>query len=169
MQALSLRQIVTVLVLLFASLLGLGFFSGMFDRVLGTTPAAQPLLDKNGTRIPPPRPAPRPEDYVAAQPTHGFQLLVSYVGSGFEPSRASIKSGDTIRFTNNSREKLWVAAAGDHLYPAMQNGCGSSALDSCRALSPGEYWEFTFDKIGTWMFQNNLDKGKTGTVEVIVK
>ena len=82
-------------------------------------------------------------------------------------NKLKIKKGDTVRFTNNSTGDLWIAAVGpDPLYPAVQNGCGSSALDSCRTLAPGEYWEFTFAEKGDWHFVNNVDKSKTGVVHV---
>ncbi|MDO8576016.1 MAG: hypothetical protein Q7R90_01745, partial [bacterium] len=94
----------------------------------------------------------------------GFQYLVSYTDRGFEPTRLTVKQGETVRFTNNSSEGLWVAAGGEKLYPGVVNGCGSSALDSCRPIGQGEFWEFTFDAAGTWMFSNNIDKEKSGTV-----
>ena len=91
--------------------------------------------------------------------------------SGFEPKDATVHQSDTVRFTNNSTRDLWIAADGSSgpVYPGVQNGCGSSALDSCRTLSPGEYWEFTFAKSGTWAFLNNLDKGDSGVVRVHVE
>ena len=128
--------------------------------------AEQPL-DQNGVRIPPPPPAPRPEDMTAAQNPKGFQLLVSYVNTGFEPREGTIKVDDTVRFVNNSTGQVWIAASGSSLYPAAQNGCGSSALDSCRALDPGESWEFTFTKKGSWRFANNLDKSVDGVIVVV--
>jgi plastocyanin len=129
-------------------------------------------VDKAGVRIPPPRPEPTEADLVANQNPKGFQLLVSYVNSGFEPHEASIKVGDTVRFTNNSTHDLWVAASGaggSPLYPGVDNGCGSSQLDTCKALKPGEYWEFTFAAPGSWSFSNNLDKAKTGDLVVTVR
>jgi plastocyanin len=114
----------------------------------------------------PPQLPPTAADMIDAQPTTGFQYLVSYTDSGFAPTTLQVHSGDTVRFTNNSHAKLWVAATGDQLYPAVQNGCGSSALDSCGPLNPGEYWQFTFTKTGTWEFYNNLDTSETGTITV---
>ncbi len=118
-----------------------------------------------------PASAPIPEppftDAVRAQlaASHGFQELLSYTDRGFEPLHYSIKRGDTVRFTNNSQEKLWVAADGDAVYP-ITGDCGSSALDSCTPIGPGEFWEFTFTEGGTWTVVNNLDKSKVGVVEV---
>lgn len=121
---------------------------------------------QNGVRTPPPPPPMTASDTIAAQQGNVFQLLVSYTDTGFEPRTATIKAGDTVRFTNNSSGQLWVAASGDTLYPSVQNGCGSSALDSCQALTPGEFWEFTFTQAGTWEFDNNLNKSDAGTLIV---
>lgn len=105
---------------------------------------------------------------IAAQlaASHGFALLVSYTNSGFEPSTGKIKKGEAVRFTNNSSENLWIAASGEKLYPGVANGCGSSALDTCKALKPGEFWEFTFDAAGTWGYHNNSNTEKAGTIRV---
>jgi plastocyanin len=107
-------------------------------------------------------------EMVSAQSPKGFQLLISYVDSGFEPRSATLHAGDTVRFTNNSTEALWVAsigAGGSQVYPGTSN-CGGSPFDSCGALQPGEYWEFTFRQKGTWEFINNFDKSKTGSITV---
>ena len=98
--------------------------------------------------------------------SHGFQYLVSYTNKGFEPAELTLKKGEAVRFTNNSSHNVWIAADGTSapLYPAVQNGCGSSALDSCHALRPGDFWEFTFAARGTWGYRDNLDKSKAGVV-----
>ena len=107
---------------------------------------------------------------IAAQlaKSHGFQMLVSYTDRGFEPTKTSIKTGEAIRFTNNSSRTLWIASApvGDAaLYPGTSD-CGASAFDTCKALKPREFWEFTFTQSGTWGYQNNLNKNDTATVSV---
>ena len=120
------------------------------------------------TRQAPPAPPLTASEMIAAQDPKGFQLLVSYVNTGFEPQNATIKVGDTVRFTNNSTENMWVAAIGtaaNPLYPGTSN-CSASAFDSCGPLQPGYYWEFTFTQKGTWEFQNNLDKSNTATITV---
>ena len=95
-------------------------------------------------------------------------MLVSYTDRGFEPSNTTIKSGETIRFTNNSSHDLWIAANGtsaNPIYPGTSN-CGASALDTCKSLKPGDFWEFTFTQAGTWGYQNNLQKNDMATVRV---
>lgn len=122
-----------------------------------TTPAAEVV-----------KPIPPYTEEIAAQlaTSKGFQLLVSYTDNGFEPATGTIKKGETVRFTNNSSGDLWLAASGEKLYPSVVNGCGSSALDTCKALKPQEFWEFTFAAAGTWGYHNNSDTGKVGTIRV---
>ena len=111
-------------------------------------------------------PPPSAEVLAVLAKSNGFQFLISYTDRGFEPAELSVKKGETVRFTNNSSESLWVAARGDTLYPPEADGCGSSALDSCASLSPGAFWEFTFARVGVWNYQNSLDAEKYGIVRV---
>jgi len=125
----------------------------------------QTVLPKN---TPPPITASEQEQM---QQMPVFQYLVSYTDGGFQPTTLTVKKGDVVRFTNNSSQSLWVASVGegsDQVYPGASS-CGSSPFDSCEALNPGDFWEFTFDQPGTWEFQNNLDKTKSGTLTVAVQ
>ncbi|MBI4087968.1 hypothetical protein HY418_01125, partial [Candidatus Kaiserbacteria bacterium] len=74
-----------------------------------------------------PIPQPPLTDAVKQQlaASSGFQELVSYTKNGFEPSEFSIAKSDTVRFTNNSHDDIWVAASGSagSIYPGVQNGC----------------------------------------------
>ncbi len=100
----------------------------------------------------------------------GFQLLVSYTDGGFQPSHASIKRGDTVRFTNNSSGEVWVSAAAVHngnIFPGGPSSCGQSAFDSCTALQPKEFWEFTFDESGTWGYINVANPTHDAALEVV--
>jgi plastocyanin len=134
-----------------------------FGASLPTMPA--PSSTSAVSKAPPP-----PSADVAAKlaKSHGFQALVSYTDRGFEPAVASIKKGDTVRFTNNSTEDLWVAATGTSgaVYPGTGKECGQSAFDACATLKHGEFWEFTFDAVGTWGYKNNSDIAKTGIIHV---
>lgn len=113
-------------------------------------------------------PAPTPQQLAVLKTMKPFQYLVSYTDRGFEPPALAMKRGDTVRFVNNSSGDLWVAAAGaqEHpIYPGTSE-CGGSSFDSCKALEPGDFWQFTFDESGLWKYQNNVDKTKTGIVRV---
>jgi plastocyanin len=147
---------VLAILVLIASVLRLGS-----PRTVLRPVAATP----DGTSIPSLTPAVQAQ--LAA--SHGFQYLVSYTGRGFEPATLTIKKGETVRFTNNSDEDLWVAATGasGKVYPAASNNeCGQSAFDSCVSISRGGFWEFTFTRTGTWSYQNNRDTKMTAIITV---
>jgi plastocyanin len=157
----------------------LGFFAlviiviGLILVFLGAWPTEQPQTSTNptstsGVRVPPPQPVPTASDTTAAQSPDTFQLLVSYVNSGFEPKSATIQAGETVRFTNNSTSPLWlvsVATAQDPLYPGISS-CGASTFDSCGPLQPGQNWQFTFAQKGTWEVGNGFDKSKSASITV---
>lgn len=98
-----------------------------------------------------------------------FHALASYTDRGFEPSVLTIKRGETVRFTNNSSNDVWIAADGSavQIYPRTKSVCGSSDLDSCEPFAPMDFWQFRFDIAGEWEVVNNLDKSMSG--EVIVQ
>ena len=80
-----------------------------------------------------------------------FNALASYIDGTFEPKNVAIKAGQTIRFVNNSTDDL--------------NLCGT-AFTSCTTLKPGQYWQFTFTKAGTWTYDNKLQTTASGSVVV---
>ena len=96
--------------------------------------------------------------------TKGFQALVSYTDSGFEPRTVTIKAGQSIRFTNNSSHPLRVART--QVAAAETTDCQPGSFDSCAALKPQEFWEFIFAKPGVVRFENVSDPTKTGTINV---
>ncbi|OGG57501.1 hypothetical protein A2853_04035 [Candidatus Kaiserbacteria bacterium RIFCSPHIGHO2_01_FULL_55_17] len=121
-----------------------------------------PLAQRSGAPpgFPSSAPTPRPADYVEAQ--GGFQYLVSYTDTGFEPTVLTVKRGETVRFTNNSSVPLMVAQAGT----SAETPCAPELLKSCRTLGHGEYWEYTFTSAGTVDFRNSADSG-VGTITVL--
>lgn len=147
-----------VVIAVIVGLLGLSFY-------LAQKPSDIPGSEtEDNTPIPQPAYTEAVQAQLAA--SNGFQALVSYTNGGFEPAKLSIDKGDTIRFTNNTHKDLWVAAGGGPLYPSLPDSCGSSALDSCHMLRPGEFWEFMFDVAGSWSYLNSVDKTKQGVVNV---
>jgi plastocyanin len=155
-----------VLILLLLGVLMIAGTQVIYPRGSGM-PFYQQLF-VSGTNTPPLQPESSINNTVEVRNKYPFDVLVSYTNDGFEPAELAIRSGGTVRFTNNSEQYLWVAADGTFgsVYPAIQNGCGSSALDSCYALRPGEYWQFSFGAQGTWVLHNNLNKNKVTVVHV---
>lgn len=99
-----------------------------------------------------------------------FQVLVTYTENGFEPKTVNINKGDTVRFMDQSTNGMWVAS-NNHpthsLYPEKSaSDCAGSSFDTCRVLKAGEFWEFTFNKVGTWRYHNHMNPSDEGTVVV---
>ena len=158
------RKPLTVLALLLLIVFAAYLFSGPAPNVEEQGEALGDLIRAGKA----PMPAFSSTTEARLKASKGFQALVSYTDTGFEPTELTIKEGETIRFTNNSSDKLWVAASGKTIYPAG-GGCASSAFDSCAAFEPMDYWEFTFSQSGEWDFVNNIDKTKGGVVRVNVE
>ena len=147
--------------------LGALFFVAIIVALAVTALRAPQKDETAGDNVIPPYTA---EVQARLQKSRGFEVLISYTNRGFEPSAVSLNAGESVRFTNNSSHDLWVASEGTAetpVYPGKSE-CGSSAFDTCRALKPHEFWEFTFTEVGTWLFRNNLDKEAKGTVRVEV-
>ena len=111
---------------------------------------------------------PSPEVVAILEKSRGFEVLISYEDNGFWPKEATIRRGESVRFFNASSQDVWIAAAGadtSPVYPGTSE-CGASLFDSCKALQPRDFWEFTFEKEGVWNYQNNLEKRDTGIVRV---
>ncbi len=106
------------------------------------------------------------EEPVVADPI--FHALVEYTSSGFSPKTVTINKGETVRFTGQTN--VWPASANHPthtLYPEKSaNDCLGTSFDACRVLKAGEFWEFTFNEVGTWGFHNHTRANDTGVVIV---
>lgn len=98
-------------------------------------------------------------------------VQVTYGASGFSPATVTIKRGETVTFTNQSGQKMWVAT-GPH--PAHTGYAGTplaehcpdtagTAFDQCAAT---DSYSFTFEKAGTWKYHNHYLSSDTGTIIV---
>jgi plastocyanin len=115
------------------------------------------------TRIAPPNAA----VVMQLQESHGFQAFVSYTDGSFQPATSTIKVGQTIRFTNNSSNDIWVGQITSENTPSDPNTQGCDVqFNSCHALRPGNFAEFTFPAIGTFYYMDNLDTATRGAVIV---
>lgn len=72
-----------------------------------------------------PRTAPPPTANDIAVAQRGFQHLVAYTSAGFRPASFVMKSGEIVRFVNNTAAPAQISYA--HAASPM--------------LSPGQYWE----------------------------
>ena len=105
-----------------------------------------------------------------------YAALITYTDGGFSPATTNVKVGDTVRFVNNASRGMWVGAdehpthteydgtaTREHCQEGQTTG---GAFDMCRQAAPGEFWEFTFTKAGTFDFHNHAQSSHGGTVVV---
>ncbi len=99
-----------------------------------------------------------------------FDTTITYSDNGFEPSEVSIKQGTRVRFLNTSQAAFWPAS-GVHpthsLYPEKEStDCLGSSFDACEPLPKGEFYDFTFNYVGTWPYHDHLQAFNTGMITV---
>jgi plastocyanin len=81
---------------------------------------------------------------------------VSYTDNGFNPNIITIKINTTVTFVNNSSNNMWVESAKQSL-----NG-----FNQLKSVPYGGLYSYTFNKVGTWKYDNQKDSSKTGIVIV---
>jgi len=137
---------------------GYFFFSGGDDT--GTTSLGVPVPGSEGV-----------DEMIVS--TIEEEQTVTYTGSGFTPASITVAVGDTVTFTNESVNDMWVASAvhpshkvygGTTRSEHCDNGADNPAFDQCSA---GDSYSFTFDKIGSWKYHNHLRAGGIGTIVVV--
>jgi len=85
---------------------------------------------------------------------------VSYGENGFEPNSITIKVGETVTWTNNDSDEMWVAS---NPHPTHTDYPG---FDELKSVTKGQTYSFTFTKEGTWGYHNHLNPGQKGVVVV---
>ena len=102
--------------------------------------------------------------------TDPFDVAIEYTDEGYVPRDISIAKGTRVRFINHSSLESWPAS-GVHpthtLYPEKATtDCLGSSFDSCDALSPGEFFDYTFFYEGRRPFHDHLRGYHSGTITV---
>jgi plastocyanin len=157
-----------VLVALFVALVLLAFIASLFAPPKTPQPEAENKFGELIRRGEMPMPAYSISTAEKLAMNPEFHALVSYTDVGFEPQRVEIKEGETVRFTNNSSEELWIASDPSTPYPQQEGDlCNGENLDTCGPIPSMDFWEFTFDRKGEWYVVNNLEK--TQKVFVVVE
>lgn len=85
---------------------------------------------------------------------------VSYTAEGFQPNTITIKAGQSVTWTNNSSDDVWIAS---NPHPTHTDYPG---FDELKGMSNGEGYSFTFTKVGKWGYHNHLNPSQQGTVVV---
>lgn len=152
------RTLIAALVLVLLGIAGLAYYHAMEQRDIAKyqAPGAEP-----------------PGDGVigkANTSTDRFDVTITYTDNGFSPRDITIAQGTRVRFLNASHEAVWPAS-GVHpthtLYPEKEaSDCLGSAFDACRGLVPGEFYDFTFNYVGTWPFHDHVHAYNSGSIIV---
>ncbi len=96
------------------------------------------------------------------QPAQGSQV-VTFTDSGVNPAQVTVKSGQTVTWTNNSSKTVQVASNPHPTHTANRElSNGQSVLD----LASGKSASVTLTKTGTWGFHDHLNPSTVGTVIV---
>jgi len=85
---------------------------------------------------------------------------ISYTNAGFTPSVVTIRKGDSVTFTNNSSERMWVASSPHPTHTDYPE------FDQKVSVGTEVSWSFTFDEAGTYPFHNHSSSTKFGRVVV---
>jgi plastocyanin len=107
----------------------------------------------------------------AAASDDSYDVSVTYTDDGFDPRDLKVDKGTRVRFLNASGQSSFWPASGVHpthtLYPEKEPAdCLGSSFDACRELAPGEFYDFTFNYVGTWSFHDHLHAYHTGSITV---
>jgi len=86
---------------------------------------------------------------------------------GFQPREVTIRRNQSVRFKVPADAEIPVWVASD---PHPEH-TGYSEFDAARILdalpSPGEGYEFVFEKVGSWAYHNHTQPSYDGVVNVI--
>lgn len=134
-----------------------------------------------------PKPASAPTDsMVAATSTPESEVeedggpafaTITLTDAGFTPASVTVSKGETVRFINQSSRGMWVGSD-DHPTHTDYDGTSTrehcadgtstnGTFDQCASVATGEFWDYTFEKAGTFGFHNHVGASSKG--EVVVK
>ena len=90
---------------------------------------------------------------------------------GFTPDKVSINTGDTVKFTNKSTDRMWV---GSDEHPTHMEYDGTNLKSHCAAGATASFdqcaaeteYSFTFTKAGSFDYHNHARASMRGTVTV---
>jgi len=145
-------------IIIAAIILGaLGWYAFSGDRAVAPTTEAPAAMDEAAGDEP-------------------FAALVTLTDEGFTPETVTVSRGETVRFVNQSARGMWVGSD-DHPTHTEYDGtttrehCAdgvntTGTFDQCASAPAGSFWEYTFEKSGTFGYHNHTGASHTGTVVV---
>ena len=81
---------------------------------------------------------------------------ISYTDNGFSPNVITVKINTTVTFINNANSNMWVESTKQSL----------SGFNQLKMVSKGGLYSYTFNKVGTWKYDNQKVPLMTGIVIV---
>ncbi|MEK7567822.1 MAG: hypothetical protein AAB513_02795 [Patescibacteria group bacterium] len=102
--------------------------------------------------------APKPSTSNTVTPNTKTDYTINYYSSGFSPSNLTIKTGQSVRFINQAGASMYVMAT--------PSGSGFSEFDQGKSVGKGGYYDFTFNRKGTFIYYNNNKKTDTAAITV---
>ncbi|HEY0948289.1 MAG TPA: hypothetical protein VGE53_02280 [Candidatus Paceibacterota bacterium] len=102
--------------------------------------------------------------------------VVTLTDSGFTPSTLTVNAGETVRFINESSRGMWVGSDDhpthtDYDGTATREHCANGmatngTFDQCASVNKGDYWDYTFERAGSFGYHNHVGASNTGTIVV---
>ena len=84
---------------------------------------------------------------------------ITYTDNGFEPKQSTVKSGDTVRISNNTQSPMSLDSD-PHPTHTIQPELNVGDVE------PGQSKTFVITKVGTWGFHNHDNPSHTGSITV---
>lgn len=121
--------------------------------------------------------SPAPEGDTAGEEDGGPAFtVITLTDSGFSPATVTVRAGETVRFVNESSRGMWVGSD-DHPTHTEYDGtttrehCAdgtatNGTFDQCASVPAGSFWDYTFERAGTFGYHNHVGASNTGTVVV---
>ena len=144
--------IITVIILIILG--ALGYFFVMTDQYKTEKPAATTTKEQTKQASPSASDSDKEQSSVST---------VTYTDSGFSPQDLTVKSGDNVTLTNDSKTSVQVGSDNHPTHTANQELTGGQFIIE---LAPGESKTVQLDRIGEWSYHNHLKPGETGTIIV---
>ncbi len=87
-------------------------------------------------------------------------FILTYTDNGFQPSFIAVRSGDIVKFRNQSTVGMWVAS---NPHPTHSD---YSEFDQRRSVNANAEYSFTFTKVGVWGFHNHEKSNHQAVISV---
>jgi len=93
----------------------------------------------------------------------GVEKDVTVTDSGFSPATLTIKAGDSVTWTNERSQTVYVAPDN---HPDHQKYSGVWDDDGTGQIETDESYTMTFTDAGTYTYHDHLDSSRAGTIIV---